>query len=50
MAAEVVRLSAESSLPALKVFVMAGHEDGILSFGTSLAEAFEVLRGSLSSE
>jgi L-ribulose-5-phosphate 4-epimerase len=42
MAHEIARLA-----PALadeRIMVMAGHEDGILVFGTSLAEAVATLR------
>lgn len=39
MAQEVVRLYRESSLADDKVFAMGGHEDGIVSFGETAAEA-----------
>jgi ribulose-5-phosphate 4-epimerase/fuculose-1-phosphate aldolase len=44
MAGEVQRLANEENLEARKIFVMAGHEDGILSFGNSLEEAYSSLR------
>lgn len=44
MALEVQRLAREESLGHKGIFVMAGHEDGILSFGESLSEAHAVLR------
>lgn len=47
MAAEVERLSRESALAETKFLVMAGHEDGILSFGESLAEAYETMHENL---
>lgn len=40
MAAEVQRLFRESDLESQKVLVMAGHEDGILSFGAGLEDAW----------
>lgn len=43
MAAEVQRLAREEDLGHKKIFVMAGHEDGILSLGTSLEEAYQVM-------
>ena len=43
MAFEVQRLFRESDLPHSKILVMAGHQDGILSFGESLEEAGGVL-------
>ena len=43
MAAEVARLYREDSLAETRLFVMAGHEEGIVSFGNSLEEAAEVL-------
>ena len=43
MAYEIQRLYRESNLTQLKIVAMAGHEDGILSFGANLEEAAEVL-------
>ncbi len=43
MAYEMWRLYRESNLAACKIVVMAGHEEGIISFGDSLEEAGEVL-------
>ena len=43
MALEVKRLAEEDQLLKTQIFVMAGHEEGIVSFGKSLEEAFEVL-------
>jgi hypothetical protein len=39
MAAEVKRLFAESDLPEKRIFGMAGHEDGIVSYGHTAEEA-----------
>lgn len=47
MASEIRRLACASDLAAQKVLVMAGHEDGILSFGKSLGEAVDALCGKL---
>ncbi len=43
MAAETQRLFQESPLLQQKIFVMAGHEDGIVTFGESLQMAYRVL-------
>ena len=43
MALEMERLLWESDLRQRKILIMAGHEDGIISFGTDLAEAYAVL-------
>jgi hypothetical protein len=43
MAREVFRLLRESSLANQRLFVMAGHEDGVVSFGRSAAEAAEAV-------
>jgi L-ribulose-5-phosphate 4-epimerase len=43
MAYEVERLKQESDLGRHRIFVMAGHEDGILSFGQNLEEAHHTL-------
>ncbi len=39
MAHEIKRLYDETNFPAVKVMVMAGHDEGILSFGANLEEA-----------
>ena len=39
MAQEVVRLFADSGLRELRIFAMAGHEDGVITFGSSAADA-----------
>jgi len=39
MAAEVKRLFVESDLPKKRIFGMAGHEDGIVSYGRTAEEA-----------
>lgn len=49
MAYEVFRLFRDTAVSTEKLFVMAGHEDGIVSFGESSAEAGEKLLGLLSS-
>ena len=41
MAAEFARLWRDSDLPAIGIAIMAGHEEGIVSFGATLAEASE---------
>ena len=43
MAAETQRLFQESPLLQQKIFVMAGHEDGIVTFGENLQTAYRVL-------
>ena len=43
MAASIVHLIQETRLKEQKIFVMEGHEEGIFTFGHSLAEAFKVL-------
>lgn len=47
MADEIKRLSKESDLPHSQILVMAGHEDGIISFGSNLDQAFQVLQTNL---
>lgn len=47
MAAEMLRLLRESDLPSQRLLVMAGHEEGILSFGETLAAAAAVLEGAI---
>ena len=39
MANEITRLFNETDVKNQKIIVMAGHEEGILSFGASLEEA-----------
>lgn len=43
MATEIVRLINETTVLKDKIFVMGGHEDGIIVFGNTLDEAGEVL-------
>jgi L-ribulose-5-phosphate 4-epimerase len=43
MACEVTRLFKFSDVQSRKIFVMAGHEGGIVAFGKDLEEAFAVL-------
>lgn len=43
MAEEIKRLYRETDLPQRKILAMAGHEEGLISFGMSLQEAGEVL-------
>ncbi len=43
MAAETQRLFRESPLLHQKIFAMAGHEDGIVTFGENLQTAYRVL-------
>lgn len=43
MAEEIIRLLNETNLKNHKILVMAGHEDGIVSFGKDLTEAENVL-------
>jgi ribulose-5-phosphate 4-epimerase/fuculose-1-phosphate aldolase len=43
MANEIMRLLKVSNLQTQEILVMAGHENGILSFGKNLDEAFNVL-------
>lgn len=47
MAREVRRLAHQTDLPQKRIMVMAGHEDGILAFGSTLDEAFASLMGEL---
>jgi len=47
MAYEILRLLKESSLLETRFFTMAGHEEGILAFGETLAEAGTVLKNKL---
>jgi L-ribulose-5-phosphate 4-epimerase len=43
LAYEIERLIHETNLSEIKIFVMSGHTEGIVSFGNSPKEAFEVL-------
>jgi len=43
MAKEILRLFNETNLFEKKIVVMAGHEEGIVSFGKSLEEAADIL-------
>jgi L-ribulose-5-phosphate 4-epimerase len=47
MALAVQQLGKSSDLPKRKLFVMAGHEDGIMSFGDNLMQAFDTLSENL---
>jgi len=47
MAREVQRLFKETDLAEQKIFVMAGHEEGIISFGKNLEEAGSILMETL---
>ena len=43
MAYEIMRLFKMSDVLSRKIFVMAGHEGGIVTFGKNLEDAFDVL-------
>lgn len=43
MAGEVLRLHHETDLKERKLLAMGGHEEGIISFGVSMEEAYKVL-------
>jgi L-ribulose-5-phosphate 4-epimerase len=43
MAYEIMRLFPVSDLRSREIFVMAGHESGIVTFGKNLEDAFDVL-------
>jgi L-ribulose-5-phosphate 4-epimerase len=43
MAYEIMRLFTVTDVRSRKIFVMAGHEGGILTFGKNLEEAFEIV-------
>lgn len=49
MAAEMRRLYATSGLSRLKILIMAGHEEGLITFGATLAEAEQILQRALAS-
>jgi ribulose-5-phosphate 4-epimerase/fuculose-1-phosphate aldolase len=43
MAYEIMRLFTKSDVRSRQIFVMAGHEGGIVAFGKNLEETFDVL-------
>jgi L-ribulose-5-phosphate 4-epimerase len=43
MAYEIIRLFKSSDVQRRQIFVMAGHEGGIVTFGKNLKDAFDVL-------
>jgi hypothetical protein len=43
MAYEIMRLFTVSDVRSKQIFVMAGHEAGIVTFGKNLENAFDVL-------
>ena len=45
MAQEIIRLSQEEETRKLKIIVMSGHQEGIITFGRSLTEAGNILLG-----
>ena len=47
IATEMKRLFSVTELPNTKILAMAGHEDGIIVFGSTLNEAGEKLSGLL---
>lgn len=47
MAKEIIRLFDETNLNDQKILVMAGHEEGVISFGKDLNEAGNILLKSL---
>ena len=48
MANEIKRLFIETNLPKRKLMAMAGHEEGLIAFGTTLKEAANLLLNALS--
>jgi L-ribulose-5-phosphate 4-epimerase len=50
MAYEVRRLFQNAEVKSRKIFVMAGHEGGIVTFGKNLEEAFAVLEQAIGNE
>ena len=50
MAYEVRRLFQNTEVKSRKIFVMAGHEGGIVTFGKNLEEAFAVLEQAIGNE
>jgi hypothetical protein len=43
MAYEIMRLFTMSDVPSGEIFVMGGHEGGIVTFGKNLEDAFDVV-------
>ena len=43
MASEIMRLLTVNDVPSREIFVMAGHEGGILTFRKNLEDAFDVV-------
>lgn len=43
MANEIKRLAAEDDLSRKRILVMAGHEDGVITFGKDLPDAYDTL-------
>jgi L-ribulose-5-phosphate 4-epimerase len=43
MASEIIRLLNVSDMRTRKIFVMAGHEGGIVAFGENFEDAFDIL-------
>lgn len=43
MAYEIIRLFETTDVRTKKIFIMAGHQDGIVAFGKNLEEAIDVL-------
>ncbi len=43
MAQEVMRLFSSTDVKETRVFIMAGHEEGVVAFGADFNEAFEAL-------
>ena len=43
MACEIMRLFEIGDVRSKRIFVMAGHQDGIIAFGKNLEDAFDVL-------
>jgi hypothetical protein len=43
MGRDMARLLRETDLPRRKLLVMGGHEEGIITFGNSPAEATQIL-------
>jgi len=44
MAHEIIRLFDVADVPNRKIFVMAGHEGGIITFGQTFEDAFDILK------
>lgn len=43
MAEETIRLYEQTDLPETKFYVMGGHHEGVVSFGETLEEAFNII-------